>query len=111
MMRRHPDIGAQIVEGIPFLAEALPVIRYHQECWDGSGYPMGLKGTAIPLLARIFAVVDTFDALTTERPYRSPISAQEAMEYIKTKSGISFDPAIVKVFEKMVAQGITAETA
>ncbi len=108
MMRKHPDIGARIVEGIPFLQDAMPVIRYHQECWDGSGYPIGLKGADIPLIARIFAVVDTFDALTSERPYRSPISAQEALEYINTKSGILFDPAIVNTFGKMVENGTVA---
>jgi putative nucleotidyltransferase with HDIG domain len=111
VMRQHPDIGAQIVKGIPFLQEAMPVIRYHQECWDGSGYPLGLKETAIPLNARIFAVVDTFDALTTERPYRSPISAQEAMEYIRSKSGILFDPTIVTAFGKMIDEGIRAGSA
>jgi putative nucleotidyltransferase with HDIG domain len=108
-MRQHPDIGARIVERIPFLKDAMPVIRYHQERWDGSGYPVGLKGADIPLIARIFAVVDTFDALTTERPYRSPVSAQTALEYINAKSGTSFDPAIVKTFGKMVDEGMIAE--
>ncbi len=109
MMRQHPDIGARIIEGVPFLEEALPVIRYHQERWDGSGYPIGLKGTDIPLMARIFAVVDAFDALTTERPYRAPVSMEEAMEYINSKSGILFDPAIVAAFGKMIGEGIVAE--
>ncbi len=109
IMRQHPDIGARIVEGIPFLQEAMPVIRYHQECWDGSGYPIGLKETDIPLIARIFSVVDTFDALTTNRPYRSPMPAEEAMEYIRSKSGILYDPAIVKVFNKMLDEGIIAQ--
>ncbi len=109
MMRQHPDIGARIIEGVPFLQEALPVIRYHQERWDGSGYPIGLKGADIPLLARIFAVVDAFDALTTERPYRAPISVEEAMEFINSKSGVLFDPAIVAAFGKMVGEGLVAE--
>lgn len=109
MMRQHPDIGARIVEGIPFLQDAMPVIRYHQECWDGSGYPIGLKETDIPLLARIFSVVDTFDALTTDRPYRSPMPAHEAMEYICSKSGILYDPAVVKVFKKMLDEGTIAQ--
>lgn len=109
MMRQHPDIGARIIEGVPFLQEALPVIRYHQERWDGSGYPIGLKGTEIPIMARIFAVVDAFDALTTNRPYRSPISVEEAIEYINSKSGILFDPAIVEIFIKMVDEGIVTE--
>ena len=109
IMRQHPDIGARIVEGIPFLQEAMPVIRYHQERWDGSGYPVGLKGTDIPLMARIFAVVDTFDALTTERPYRSPVSMKDAIEYINDKAGILFDPSIVQVFARMANEGIITE--
>ncbi len=109
MMRQHPDIGARIIEGVPFLQEALPVIRYHQERWDGSGYPIGLKGADIPLMARIFAVVDAFDALTTERPYRAPVPATEAMEFIHSKSGILFDPGIVTAFGKMISEGMVAE--
>jgi response regulator RpfG family c-di-GMP phosphodiesterase len=109
IMRQHPDIGARIIEGVPFLQEAMPVIRYHQERWDGSGYPIGLKGTDIPLMARIFAVVDAFDALTTERPYRAPVSAEDAMQYINSKSAILFDPAIVTAFGKMVGEGLIAE--
>ncbi len=109
IMRQHPDIGARIIEGVPFLQEAMPVIRYHQERWDGSGYPIGLKGTDIPLMARIFAVVDAFDALTTERPYRAPVPVAEAMDFIHSKSGILFDPGIVTAFGKMIAEGMVAE--
>ncbi|PWH15223.1 MAG: hypothetical protein DDG60_06280 [Anaerolineae bacterium] len=101
-MRLHPDIGARIIEGIPFLKDALPVIRYHQERWDGSGYPIGLKGYDIPLMARIFAVVDAFDALTSERPYRKPIAAREAVQYLRQNAGILFDPDIVEAFADMV---------
>ncbi|MBI3162918.1 MAG: GAF domain-containing protein, partial [Chloroflexi bacterium] len=70
VMRTHPDIGAKIVEGIPFLQDTIPLIRHHQERWNGTGYPKGMKGDGIPLLARMFAIVDAFDALTSERPYR-----------------------------------------
>jgi HD-GYP domain-containing protein (c-di-GMP phosphodiesterase class II) len=105
-MRLHPDIGARIIEGIPFLKDALPVIRFHQERWDGSGYPIGLKGQEIPLLARIFAVVDAFDALTNDRPYRKKVPLGEAIKYLKDKAGILFDPVIVTEFEKMVKEGI-----
>jgi len=104
-MRRHPDIGARIVEGIPFLQETMPVIRYHQERWDGSGYPAGLKAEEIPILARIFAIVDAFDALTSNRPYRQRISAEEAIAYLCEEAGILFDPQIVAVFENLVLQG------
>lgn len=104
-MRLHPDIGARIIEGIPFLKDALPVIRYHQERWDGTGYPIGLKGYDIPLMARIFAVVDAFDALTSERPYRKPIPSIEAVDYLREKADILFDPDIVEEFAKMAEDG------
>lgn len=104
-MRQHPDIGARIVEGIPFLQETLPVIRYHQERWNGSGYPIGLKGNEIPILARAFAVVDAFDALTSNRPYRKRISNEEAIAYLREEAGNLFDPEIVAVFERLVKEG------
>lgn len=104
-MRMHPDIGARIVEGIPFLDESLPVIRYHQERWDGSGYPVGLRKTDIPALARIFAVADAFDALTSTRPYRKKSSTQEALAYLHEQAGILFDPKIVTTFERLIQEG------
>jgi len=100
-MYMHPDIGARIVEGIPFLQDTLPVIRYHQERWDGSGYPIGLRGKEIPLQARIFAVADAFDALISDRPYRKRIPASEALNYLKEQAGILFDPDIVSTFARM----------
>jgi putative nucleotidyltransferase with HDIG domain len=100
-MRIHPDIGARIVEGIPFLQDSLSVIRYHHERWDGSGYPIGLKGEEIPIQARIFAVADVFDALTSKRSYRSKSSAEEAIAYIKEHSGILFDPSIVEALTRL----------
>jgi len=102
VMKQHPDIGAKIVEGIPFLEETIPLIRHHQERWNGTGYPEGLRGEEIPILARIFAIVDAFDALTSKRPYRKKISTPEALEYLREQSGILFDPEIVAVFEKLV---------
>jgi len=104
-MRLHPDIGARIIEGIPFLQETLPIIRYHQERWDGSGYPLGLQGTEIPLAARLFAVVDAYDALTTDRPYRNKITTKEALQYLKEKAGELFDPEIVDAFEQLIKSG------
>jgi putative nucleotidyltransferase with HDIG domain len=100
-MRIHPDIGARIVEGIPFLQDSLSVIRYHHERWDGSGYPLGLKGEEIPIQARIFAVADVFDALTSRRTYRTKSSAEEAIEYMKEHSGILFDPLIVEALTRL----------
>jgi putative nucleotidyltransferase with HDIG domain len=101
VMRLHPDIGARIIEDIPFLQETLPIVRYHHERWDGSGYPVGLSGIDIPLQARIFAVADAFDALISNRPYRKRISVVEALAYIKEQAGILFDPEIVLAFERM----------
>jgi putative two-component system response regulator len=100
-MRLHPDIGARIIEDIPFLQETLPIIRYHQERWDGSGYPVGLSGKDIPFQARIFAVADAFDALISDRPYRKQIPVSEAMDYLIEQSGILFDPEIVSAFRRM----------
>jgi HD-GYP domain-containing protein (c-di-GMP phosphodiesterase class II) len=101
-MKLHPDIGARIVEGIPFLEDTITVIRFHQERWDGSGYPSGLKGSGIPELARLFAVVDTFDALTSNRPYRQKISQEEALAYLKEEAGKLFDPEMVVKFEELM---------
>jgi putative nucleotidyltransferase with HDIG domain len=101
IMRLHPDIGARIIEDIPFLQETLPIIRYHQERWDGSGYPVGLSGKDIPFQARIFAVVDAFDALINNRPYRKQIPANEALDYLLEQSGILFDPEIVSAFKRI----------
>ena len=95
IMRMHPDIGARIVERIPFLQESMSVVRYHHERWDGSGYPLGLKNTEIPIQARIFAVVDVFDALTSNRSYRKKASPDEAIQYLQDESGTLFDPEIV----------------
>lgn len=104
IMRLHPDIGAKIVAGIPFLQETIPLIRHHQERWDGTGYPSGLSGEDIPVLARMFAIVDAFDALTSKRPYRKKISTEEAVAYLREQSGILFDPKMVEVFEKVVME-------
>jgi putative nucleotidyltransferase with HDIG domain len=101
IMRQHPDIGARIIEDIPFLQDTLPIIRYHHERWNGSGYPVGLSGRDIPLQARIFAIADAFDALISDRPYRNRISVVEALDYIREQSGILFDPEIVAAFERM----------
>jgi len=100
-MRHHPDIGARIIEDIPFLQETLPIIRYHHERWDGSGYPVGLSGKDIPLQARIFAIADAFDALISDRPYREHVPVSTALAYIKEQAGILFDPEIVEAFERM----------
>ena len=101
IMRNHTDIGARIVEGIPFLEETLPVILYHHERWDGSGYPQGLRGQEIPIQARIFAVADVFDALTSRRSYRERSSSAEAIRYLLDHSGSLFDPSIVHALTRL----------
>ncbi len=100
-MRQHPDIGAEMVKDIPFLAPAIPVIRYHHERWDGLGYPAGLSGQAIPLTARVVAVADAYDAMTTNRPYRVTLSFSEAIETILSASGTHFDPKVVQIFQQV----------
>ena len=104
IMRGHPNIGAHIVEGIPFLQETLPLILYHHERWDGSGYPIGLKSSDIPIQARIFAVADVFDALTSNRSYRTKSSAEEALQYLREQAGTLFDPSIVEALAKLPYQ-------
>lgn len=101
IMRLHPDIGSRIVERIPFLQESMSVVRYHHERWDGSGYPLGIKGADIPIHARIFAVVDVFDALTSKRNYRKKSTPQEALEYLREQSGTLFDGAIVEALAQL----------
>jgi putative nucleotidyltransferase with HDIG domain len=108
-MRIHPDIGARIVEGIPFLKDTLSVIRYHHERWDGSGYPHGLQGKNIPTQARIFAVADVFDALTSRRTYRTKASAEDAVRYMQEHAGILFDPEIVDVLTQLPYHELTEE--
>jgi putative nucleotidyltransferase with HDIG domain len=97
IMRQHPAIGARIIAGVPFLRDSSLIIASHQERWDGSGYPFGLKGEGIPLLARIFAVADVFDALISERPYHQKMEPKAALEYLCTQANVLFEPYIVKV--------------
>ncbi len=97
-MRKHPEMGYRMLQHIPFLASALDLVLSHQERYDGSGYPGGLKGEGIPLGARIFAVVDTFDAMTSDRPYRAALSIREAREEIERCTGTQFDPQVSAAF-------------
>jgi HD-GYP domain-containing protein (c-di-GMP phosphodiesterase class II) len=102
VMRGHPLIGAEIVSPIRFLGEAVSVIRHHHERFDGTGYPDGLGGEAIPLPARIFAVADSFDAMTSDRPYRRARPVDVALEEIENGAGTQFDPEIVDAFISLV---------
>jgi len=98
VMRRHPGYALDFLSRIKYLQPDLEIPYCHHERWDGSGYPQGLKGEDIPLFARIFAVVDVYDALTSDRPYRLAWSKQRALDYIQEQSGIQFDPRLVAEF-------------
>ena len=97
-MRKHTEIGAFMVKDIPYLVPATPIIKYHHERYDGTGYPEGLSGENIHLHARIMAIADLFDALTTIRSYHDALSPDEAVVYIQNEAGKHFDPKIVEVF-------------
>lgn len=111
IMKKHPVYAYEILSKIAYLRPALDIPYCHHEKWDGSGYPRGLKGEEIPLPARIFAVVDVFDALTSDRPYRKAWSREEAIAYIKERSGKDFDPRVVEVFLEVIGASRTQETS
>jgi putative two-component system response regulator len=106
LMKQHPKMAYDMLYPIEYLRPALDIPYCHHEKWDGSGYPRGLKGEEIPFSARIFAVVDVWDALTSNRPYRAAWDTERALEYIQEQSGSHFDPAIVKVFTKIIQENI-----
>jgi len=97
-MREHPRIGHDMLKGLRFLQPSLPGVLYHHERWDGTGYPTGLRGTAIPLAVRILSVADVFDALTSDRPYRQGLSSDAVIAAIRAESGLQFDPDVVTAF-------------
>jgi response regulator RpfG family c-di-GMP phosphodiesterase len=101
VMQEHPVTGSEIVREIEFLGAAREVIRSHHERWDGSGYPDALAGYAIPVSARVFAVADTLDALTTRRPYREPSPLDEARRIIDSGNGAHFDPEVIVAFRAL----------
>jgi putative nucleotidyltransferase with HDIG domain len=97
-MREHSQTGYDMLKGLPFLKTSLPGVLYHHERWDGAGYPTGLHGTTIPLQVRILAVADVFDALTSDRPYRTGLSFTAASASIRNEAGLQFDPDVVSAF-------------
>ncbi len=105
IMRQHPLDAREMVKGIRILEEALDIPLYHHERWDGSGYPFGLKGEEIPLSARIFAVADVWDALTSDRPYRPAWTKQSVKQYILENAGRQFDPTVVAKFIELLEKG------
>jgi len=105
IMRRHPVDGAEILEQITGLRQMATIVRHHQEAYDGSGYPDGLKGEAIPVGARIATVVDAFDAMVTDRPYRKGVSVQEAIAELQRARGTQFDPGVVDAMISLYEEG------
>ena len=103
VMRKHPQYAYEMIQPIEYLRPALDIPYCHHEKWDGTGYPRGLKGEEIPLSARIFAIVDVWDALTSDRPYRAAWDKQKTLQYINEQSGKHFDPHIVELFNIMMA--------
>jgi putative nucleotidyltransferase with HDIG domain len=104
MMRQHPQLAYEMLSPIAYLLPALDIPYCHHEKWDGTGYPRGLMGEEIPLAARIFTVVDVFDALTSDRPYRPAWTKNKAIEYIRQQAGSHFDPRVVDVFLKLIGK-------
>ncbi len=104
IIKTHPEVGYRIASAIPELRDIAQYILSHHERWDGDGYPRGLKETKIPLLSRILAVVDAYDVMTHDRPYRKALSHEEAIEEIKNNSGTQFDPKVVKAFIEVVTK-------
>ena len=104
VMKQHAAMGADIISSVNFPYPVEPIVRYHHESWDGSGYPEGLIGTDIPIGARILSVVDCFDALTSDRPYRKQLSDREAVEILMARRGKMYDPLVVDTFLKVIGQ-------
>ncbi len=105
LMKRHPEVGAQMLAGIDHLQATLPYVLYHHERWDGHGYPVRLGGTDIPQEGRLLAVVDTFDAMTSNRPYRRALTSEFALNEILKRAGTQFDPTMVEIFLELYQSG------
>jgi HD-GYP domain-containing protein (c-di-GMP phosphodiesterase class II) len=110
IMKTHPEKADQIISQIDYLLPARDIPYCHHEKWDGSGYPRGLKGEEIPFAARLFAVVDVFDALTSDRPYRKAWCQEQALNYIYNQAGKHFDPAVVLAFSEMIEPNIVDQS-
>ena len=105
-MRRHPEIGAQIISQMRFARDVAPIINGHHEYWDGSGYPLGLSGEAIPIGARIITIVDAYDAMMTDRPYRAALGEAESLRRLRIARGTQFDPDLLDIFVTLIENGM-----
>jgi putative nucleotidyltransferase with HDIG domain len=110
-IREHPKVGAKILLRMSAFREALPYVLYHHERWDGSGYPSGRSGEEIPLEARVLAIADAFDAMTSDRPYRRALTHEEAVAEVERCAGTQFDPEIARVFLELFAEAELAAAA
>src|SRR6185295_17344997 len=104
IIRTHPAKSVELIRPVEFLKPVLPIILYHHEKYDGTGYPSGLKKEQIPLGARIMAVVDAFEAMIRERPYKKKLSIQAAISELKSNSGTQFDPRVINAFVELSKQ-------
>ena len=109
IVKRHPEIGARIVQTMPQLADLMPGILHHHESYDGTGYPHGLAGEAIPLMGRILAVVDAYDAMTSDRPYRKGMPREQAVEILISRAGIQWDAELIQAFLTIPAAALILE--
>ena len=105
LVRKHPGFAYDMLKGIDYLQPALEVPYCHHERWDGTGYPRGLRGDEIPIAARIFAIVDVWDAMSTDRPYRKAMPPEEVIAYLREQSGLYFDPKVVDAFLRLIVSG------
>ena len=101
-MKEHPALGAKILQPIQSLAELVPIIQCHHERWNGSGYPAGLKGAEIPVEARLIAVIDSFHAIISERPYKRAMPVSYALDQLRNQAGTNFDPLLIDKFCSMI---------
>ncbi|MBI3722238.1 MAG: HD domain-containing protein, partial [Fimbriimonas ginsengisoli] len=111
VMQTHPALGEVIVRKVPGLADTLEGVRYHHERWDGRGYPDGLVGEQIPWQARVLAIADTFDAMTTDRPYRKSCSWEESLREIEQCAGKQFESSLALSFARMMRRRMMSEAA
>jgi HD-GYP domain-containing protein (c-di-GMP phosphodiesterase class II) len=104
IMQKHPQYAYNLLSSVEYLRPALDIPYCHHEKWDGTGYPQGLKGEQIPLIARLFTIVDVWDALRSDRPYRASWPEKKVLEYIRSESGKHFDPQVVPLFFQVLSE-------
>jgi HD-GYP domain-containing protein (c-di-GMP phosphodiesterase class II) len=109
IMRKHPEFAYELLWPIEYLRPAIPIPHSHHEWWNGSGYPLGLAGNDIPLPARIFAVIDVWDAMSSDRPYRKALPEKEVCDYLMGSQGSHFDPQVVEAFFDLLADRINLD--